>query len=233
MPRREAVGHRLFHEDEEAAALWRRIAGLPDSRIVRIATVGQLLAHGRHRAVRAVLGDFLRPRRAPSPAVRRAARTRTATGSSRSGTWSSCSSRKDPPGTRVPLPRPSASTPAWDSSAFAAVHAGQTRQLRHRPDAGADPGQRGGDRAGSVDGPFKTSHRVDRRPSAQHVVPDRRRRAALQRGPRLRAAPDHAPGHAAFAHDGHQGGHVPQAGPRPGAPDGRRLPRPSCPGPSR
>ncbi|MCB8879385.1 alanine--tRNA ligase [Acidisoma cellulosilytica] len=28
----------VYHEDEEAAALWRRIAGLPDDRIIRIAT---------------------------------------------------------------------------------------------------------------------------------------------------------------------------------------------------
>jgi hypothetical protein len=41
--------------------------------------------------VRAVLGDLLRPRRGHSRAARRAARRRTATASSRSGTWSSCS----------------------------------------------------------------------------------------------------------------------------------------------
>ena len=35
-----------------------------------------------------------------------------------------------------------------------------------------------------------------RRPSARELVPDRRRRAAVERGPRLRAAPDHAPRHA-------------------------------------
>ena len=29
----------VFHDDEEAASLWRRIAGLPDERIIRIADV--------------------------------------------------------------------------------------------------------------------------------------------------------------------------------------------------
>ena len=35
-----------------------------------------------------------------------------------------------------------------------------------------------------------------RRPSARLVLPDRRRRAAVERGPRLRASPHHAPRHA-------------------------------------
>ena len=40
-----------------------------------------------------------------------------------------------------------------------------------------------------------------RRPRARHDVPRRRRRHALERGPRLRAAPDHPPGGAAGAVD--------------------------------
>jgi alanyl-tRNA synthetase len=43
------------------------------------------------------------------------------------------------------------------------------------------------------DGPQVGVAQGDRRPSAHHVVPDRRRRAALERGPRLRAASHHAP----------------------------------------
>ena len=53
--------------------------------------VGQLLADGRHRPVRAVQRDLLRPR--PGPRRRPPGRqTRTASATSRSGTWCSCSS---------------------------------------------------------------------------------------------------------------------------------------------
>ena len=44
-----------------------------------------------------------------------------------------------------------------------------------------------------------------RRPHARHVLPGRRRRRALQRGPRLRAAPPHAPRGAAGAADRRRG----------------------------
>ncbi|WP_334175668.1 alanine--tRNA ligase [Pseudoxanthobacter sp.] len=36
----------VYHEDEEAASLWRRIAGLPDERIIRIATSDNFWAMG-------------------------------------------------------------------------------------------------------------------------------------------------------------------------------------------
>ena len=54
----------VYIDDDEAFNLWKKIAGLPESRIVRIAGVGQFLGDGRHRAVRSVLGDLLRSRRA-------------------------------------------------------------------------------------------------------------------------------------------------------------------------
>jgi hypothetical protein len=41
-----------------------------------------------------------------------------------------------------------------------------------------------------------SSHRVIADHLRSSQLPDRRRRAAVQRGPRLCAAPDHAPGHA-------------------------------------
>ena len=44
--------------------LWKKIAGFSDDRIIRIADLGQFLGDGRHRPVRAVLGDLHRPRRA-------------------------------------------------------------------------------------------------------------------------------------------------------------------------
>ena len=48
-----------MHEDDEAAGLWKKIAGLPEDRILRIRDLGQFLVHGRYRALRSVFGDFL------------------------------------------------------------------------------------------------------------------------------------------------------------------------------
>ena len=99
-----------------------------------------------------------------------------------------------PPGTRVPLPRPSIDT-GMGLERFAAILQGKhdnydTDTLRALILASAEAtGQ-------DPDGPFRVSHRV----VADHLrsvgVPDRRRRAAVERRPRLRAAPDHAPRHA-------------------------------------
>ena len=106
----------VYAEDDEAFDLWRKIAGLDERRIIRIATSRQFLGHGRHRPVRPVLGDLLRSRRRTSRAARPAARTRTATAGSRSGTSSSCSTSRS---TRRPAStcRGPRSTPAWASSA--------------------------------------------------------------------------------------------------------------------
>ena len=52
------------------------------------------------------------------------------------------------------------------------------------------------DRARIRTGPSKTSHRVIADHLRASSLPDRRRRAAVERGPRLCAAPDHAPRHA-------------------------------------
>ena len=93
-----------------------KIAGLPEARIIRIATSRQFLGDGRHRPLRAVLGNLLRPRRPTFPAGRRARRTRTATASSRSGISCSCSSRRCPAASGSTC-RARRSIPAWGSSA--------------------------------------------------------------------------------------------------------------------
>ena len=63
---------------------------------------------------------------------------------------------------------------------------------------------------------------------ADHVratlVPDRRRRAAVQRGPWLRAAPDHAPRDPARIHARPAPAVLPHAGRHAGAGNGRRVP---------
>ena len=53
-----------------------------------------------------------------------------------------------------------------------------------------------------------------RRPPARHDLPDRGRRPARQRGPRLRPAQDHAPGHASREEARHRGRLPPAADPR-------------------
>ncbi len=146
------------------------------------------------------------------PAARRAAPTRTATASSRSGTWSSCSSSSR---------RPDAARAAAQAldrhrhgpGAHRRRPAGQAQQLRHRPVPRPDRGGGARDRRRSRR-PAVGLAQGDRRPSAHHLVPDRRRRAAVERGPRLRAAPHHAPRHAARPYPGRAGSDGLQAGAR-------------------
>ena len=128
-----------------------------------------------------------------------------------------------PPGTRVPLPRPSIDTGMgleriaailqgkhdnYDIDIFRALILAERRGHRAGPGRSV-PGQPSG----------------DRRPSAQHGIPDRRRRAAVERGPRLCAAPHHAPRHAPRAHDGRARAADVSAGADAGAADGCRLSR--------
>ena len=89
----------VYAEDDEAYDIWLKEIGLPAERIVRIGDnkggalhVRQLLDDGRHRPLRPVQRDLLRPRPRGRrrPAGQR--RSRTATATSRSGTTSSCSS---------------------------------------------------------------------------------------------------------------------------------------------
>ena len=202
--------------------------GLPDERIVRIATtsdnfwrMGDTGPCGPCSEIFFDHGDRT------FSAVRPDADADLATASSRSGTWCSCSSRKARrAATRVTLPRPSIDT-GMGLERLAAILQGKHDNydidilralIRASAEVtGEDP-----------DGPHKVVHRV----IADHLrglrVPDRRRRAAVERGPRLRAPPHHAPRHAPRHDDGRAGsGDVsPGAGAHP--PDGRRLSRNWC-----
>ena len=51
----------VYAEDDQAFDLWRKIAGLPESRVLPDPDLGQFLADGRHRPLRPLLGDLLRP----------------------------------------------------------------------------------------------------------------------------------------------------------------------------
>jgi alanyl-tRNA synthetase len=109
----------IYHTDDEAFEIWnkdRRPAARahhPHRRQQgRALRFGQFLADGRHRPLRPVHGNLLRPRRAYSRAVRRDRRTRMATASSRSGTTCSCSSTASPMARCCRCRRP-AWTPAW------------------------------------------------------------------------------------------------------------------------
>ena len=56
----------VYHDDDEAYQLWKKIAGFPDSKIIRIATSDNFWAHGRHGTLRTLLRDFLRSGRQAS-----------------------------------------------------------------------------------------------------------------------------------------------------------------------
>jgi alanyl-tRNA synthetase len=122
----------VYHTDDEAFDLWKKIAGLPDEKIIRIRP-------------RQFLGDGPTGPCGPCSEIfydhgdhiwggPPGSRTRTATGSSRSGTSSSCSSSSSTTDERVDLPRP-VDRHRHGAGADRRAAAGQARQLRHRPDA--------------------------------------------------------------------------------------------------
>jgi alanyl-tRNA synthetase len=161
----------VYAEDEEAASLWKRIAGLPDSRIIRIPTADNFWRmgdtgpcgpcselfydHGDH-----VLGG-------PPGSLGE-------DGDRFIEIWNLVFMQylEDPPGTRVPLPRPSIDT-GLGLERFAAILQGKhdnydTDTLRALILASAEAtGQ-------APDGPFKTSHRVvaDHLRSASFLIAD-------------------------------------------------------------
>ena len=49
----------VYAEDDEAAKIWRKVAGFGDDKILRIAGRRQFLGHGRDRPLRPLLGDLL------------------------------------------------------------------------------------------------------------------------------------------------------------------------------
>ena len=100
----------IYHDDEDAYRHLEEGGGLLRRQDHPHRDHRQLLVDGRHRPVRAVLGDLLRPGRQGRwrPAGQR--RRRTATASWSSGTSCSCSSSSAAPATASTLPKPSIDT---------------------------------------------------------------------------------------------------------------------------
>ena len=188
----------VYHTDDQAFDLWKKIAGLPDHRIIRIADQGQFLGDGQRRSVRAVQRDLLRPRRPyPRRPARQPGRGRRSlrrdleprlhaicAGGGRDRRRTAQAQSID---TGMGLERVAAVMQGvhdnYDTDTFKALIAA-SGALTHTATTGDN----------------QASHRV----IADHLrtcgLPGRRRRAARQRGPRLCAPPDHAPGDAACAH---------------------------------
>ena len=147
----------VYSEDDEAAALWKRIAGLPDSRIIRIPTadnfwrMGDTGPCGPCSEIFFDHGDAVPGGPPGSP---------DEDGDRFVEIWNLVFMQyfEDPPGTRSPLPRPSIDT-GLGLERFAAILQGKrdnydTDTLRALILASAEAtGQ-------DPDGPFKTSHRV-------------------------------------------------------------------------
>ena len=199
--------------DDEAYDIWRKLC-VPADRILELGRGRQLLADGRHRPVRPLLGDLLRPRRTGhDPEIE---------------IWNNVfmEFERSADGTLTPLPAPSIDTGMGLERITAVLQGKESNYdtdvftpLLHRIGEHVRPHVRRRDDAADV------SMRV----VADHIraddVPDRRRRDSVQRVARLRAAQDHAPGDAARQAPRHDRA-VPSPSRRgPGSRDGRRLSR--------
>ena len=146
----------VFTEDDDAAAIWKKVAGLPEERIIRIATsdnfwrMGDTGRAARAREIFYDLGDHIPGGPPGSP---------DEDGDRFIEIWNLVFMQYEegppaPASAAAPLDRHRHGTGTRRGDP-----ARQARQLRHRHAAGADPGQRRRDRPGP-DGPFRTSHRV-------------------------------------------------------------------------
>ena len=196
----------VYTDDDDAFALWKKVAGLTDRAHPAPGREGQLLGHGRHRA-RAV-----RARRSTSTRATTCRARKWRPGGPCLGPACECDRwleiwnlvfmqfNRDASGRMTPLPKPSIDTgmgleriaavmqgklSSWETDLFAPLIA-----RRERADRQALRRPRGRRR-------LDARHRRSR---PHRDVPDRRRRDAVQRVARLRAAADHAPGDAPRPH---------------------------------
>ncbi len=213
---REAVGHRLHRrrrglrhldEGDRRARRTRRAHRRQQGRQIR---ERQLLADGRHRPVRTVLGDLLRPR---SGSVGRAAGI---AGRRRRPLHRDLESRvhavrpADERGGKSPDPAAEAVRRHRDGARAAGGGiAARPLELRDRSLCRADQGGRARD---AHDRPRQSVAQGHRRSHPRLRIPDRRRRDSEQRRPRLRAAPDHPPRDPPRLPAGTEAAVLPQAG---------------------
>ena len=189
----------VYSDDDEAFNLWRKISGLPEERIIRIATSDNFWAMGDTGPCGPCSeifydhGDHIPGGPPGSP---------DADGDRFIEIWNLVFMQFEtlPGGERVNLPRPSIDTGMGlerIAAVLQGVHDNYDIDLFRAP----DPRQRRSHRRRSRRAAARLAS-GHRRPSARFRLPGRRRRAAVQRGPRLCAAPHHAPGDAPRADPG-------------------------------
>ena len=183
----------VYIDDDQAFDLWKKIAGLPDSRIIRIAgsdnfwAMGDTGPCGPCSEIFYDHGDHIPGGPPGSP---------DADGDRFIEIWNLVFMQYEQLAGRQA--RRSAETLdryRHGARAHRRRDAGHARQLRDRHDAFAHPRDRRQYRHRCRRSAEGLASR-DRRPSARDVLPDRGRRAALERRPRLCAPPHHAPRHA-------------------------------------
>ena len=183
----------VYIDDDVAFDLWKKIAGLPESRIIRIAgsdnfwAMGDTGPCGPCSEIFYDHGDKIPGGPPGSP---------DADGDRFIEIWNLVFMQYE----QLPDGKRARTAQALDRYRHGArAHrrgaAGHPRQLFDRSVPRDHPGDRRSDQ-GLARRPAEGLAPGDRRSSARVVVPDRRRRAAVQRRPRLCAPPHHAPRHA-------------------------------------
>ena len=187
----------MFREDDEAEELWQKVAGVPKDRIFRLDEkdnfwqMGETGPCGPCSEIYYDFGPEAGPGSFPDDPGERFVEI-----------WNLVFMQfdRDAAGKMTPLPKPSIDT-GMGLERLDRDHAGRAVDLRHRP---AAPDYRQGRRAvpQSLWRRRARRHRAAHqcRSRARHCVSDQRRSAAVERRPRLRAAQDHAPGHAQCPH---------------------------------
>ena len=189
----------VFAEDDEAHGLWRKIAGLPEERVIRIPTSDNFWAMGETGPCGPCSEIFYDhgPHVAGGPPG-----SADQDGDRFVEIWNLVFMQFEQvtPDERIDLPRPSIDT-GMGLERIAAIMQGTSRQLRDRPVQEPDRRERRAERhAGG--GRASRLPPGDGRSLAGERLPDRRWRDAVERGAGLCAPADHAARHAPRPTDG-------------------------------